>query len=442
MRMRNLSAKKVNIMKSKTLKIDILARVEGEGGLKLKISNGLVKDVQLKIYEPPRFFEALLRGRDFREAPDITSRICGICPVAYQLGASQAMEEICGVKVEGQLRALRRLIYTGEWIESHVLHAFMLNAPDFFEAGSVIHLAKVHPEIVKNALRMKKAGNDIMILLGGREIHPINLRLGGFYKVPTKRALSTLLDEIKWAKQAAVDSLRFISKFDFPEFNQKYEFLALSDPDEYAILGGRLVSNFGINMAIDEYDNCLVEEHVPHSTALHSHLKRGGTCLLGPLARYNLNFEQLTPLAKETAFESGLKRHCHNPFKSILVRMVEVIYVFEEAERIIEAYEEPDSPAVEVNPRAGTGYGATEAPRGICYHRYTIDEKGIIHDSKIVSPTSVNQSRIEKDLWDLIQANVGLTDERLKFLCERAIRNYDPCISCSTHFLKMDIERD
>jgi len=440
--MRSLSAKKANTMKSKTLKIDILARVEGEGGLRLKISNGIVKDVQLKIYEPPRFFEALLRGRDFREAPDITSRICGICPIAYQLGASHAMEEICGVKVEGQLKALRRLIYTGEWIESHVLHAFMLNAPDFFEAGSVIHLAQVYPEVVKNALRMKKAGNDIMILLGGREIHPVNLRLGGFYKVPKKRELRTLLDEIRWSKQAAVDSLKFISKFDFPDFNQDYEFLALSDPEEYAILGGRLVSNRGINLAINQYDQCLTEEHVPHSTALHSHLKNGGTCLLGPLARYNLNFDQLTPLAKATDFEAGLGRYCNNPFKSILVRMVEVIYAFEEAERIIENYEEPDSPAIEVKPRAGTGYGATEAPRGICYHCYTIDDKGIILDSKIVAPTSVNQSRIEKDLWDLVQANVGLTDDKLKFFCERAIRNYDPCISCSTHFLKLDIERN
>lgn len=429
-------------MKNKTIKVDILARVEGEGGLKLKISNGIVKDVQLKIYEPPRFFEALLRGRDFREAPDITSRICGICPIAYQLGASQAMEEICGVKVEGQLRALRRLIYTGEWIESHVLHAFMLNAPDFFEAGSVIHLAQVHPEVVKTALRIKKTGNEIMILLGGREIHPVNLRLGGFYKVPKKRELRTLLDEIRWSKQAAVDSLKFIAKFEFPEFTQDYKFLALSHPDEYAILGGRIVSNTGINIPINEYDNCLVEEQVAHSTALHSHLKSGGTCLLGPLARYNINFDQLSPLAKEVAFEAGLGRHCKNPFKSILVRMVEVIYAFEEAERIIEAYEEPDSPVVDVKPKAGTGYGATEAPRGICYHRYTIDDKGIIQDSKIVAPTSVNQSRIEKDLWELVQANIGLSDEKLKFICERAIRNYDPCISCSTHFLKLDIERE
>lgn len=439
---RNLSAKKANTMKNKTIKIDLLARVEGEGGLDLKISNGIVKDVKLRIYEPPRFFEALLRGRDYREAPDITSRICGICPIAYQLGASHAMEEICGVKVEGQLRALRRLIYTGEWIESHVLHAFMLNAPDFFGAGSVIQLAQVHPEVVKNALRMKKAGNDIMVLLGGREIHPVNLRLGGFYKVPTKHELRKLLEEIKWSRQAAVDSIKFIAGFDFPEFSQDYEYLALSHPDEYAILDGRLVSSKGINAAISEYDNYLKEEQAPHSTALHSHLKDGSTVLLGPLSRFNLNYDRLSPLAKEAARGIGLEGGCNNPFKTILVRMIEVIYAYDEAERIIEAYEMPESPAVEVIPRAGTGYGATEAPRGICYHRYTIDDNGIITDAKIVAPTSVNQARIEKDIWALVQANVSLADDNMKFLCERAIRNYDPCISCSTHFLNLKIERD
>ena len=439
---RNRSAKKANIMKNKSIRIELLSRVEGEGGLHLKISNGIVKDVKLQIYEPPRFFEALLRGRDFREAPDITSRICGICPIAYQLGASHAMEEICGVKVDGPLRLLRRLIYMGEWIESHVLHAFMLNAPDFFNAGSVLELAQFNPDVVKNALRMKKAGNQILAVLGGREIHPVNLCLGGFYKVPTKKELKNLLDEIKWARDTAMASIKFIAGFEFPEFSQDYEYLCLSHPDEYAILDGRLVSNKGINVAISEYDTILKEEHVQHSTALHSHINGGGTCLLGPLSRYNQNFDKLSSLAQTTALEAGLTKHCNNPFKTILVRMVEVVYAFDEAERLINAYELPDTPSVKVEPRAGTGYGCTEAPRGICYHRYTIDDKGIILDSKIVAPTSVNQTRIEKDLWELVQLNVELADDKMKLLCERAIRNYDPCISCSTHFLKLDIERD
>jgi len=429
-------------MKSKTIKINLMTRVEGEGSLYLKITDGLVQKVELKIFEPPRFFEALLRGRDFREAPDITSRICGICPIAYQLSASYAMEEICGVRVEGPLRALRRLIYDGEWIESHVLHVFMLHAPDFLGFGNIMQVAQKYPEMTRNALRMKRAGNDIMVLLGGREVHPVNLRVGGFYKVPSKRELRGLLEEIKWGKQAAIESAKVIAGFEFPAFTADYEFLALSHPEEYAILEGRLVSNKGIDIGVSEYDEHLIEEQVPYSTALHSHIKGRGACLMGPLARYNLNYDRLSPLCREIARETGLERECRNPFKSILVRMIEVIFAFEEAERIIEAYEEPDSPAVEVVPRAGTGYGCTEAPRGSCYHRYTIDDKGIITNVKIVAPTSVNQSRIEKDLAELVQMHVDLPDEKLKQYCERAIRNYDPCISCSTHFLTLNVERD
>jgi coenzyme F420-reducing hydrogenase alpha subunit len=435
------SAGKVNIMKNKTIKVDLLTRVEGEGALHIKINQGKVKDVQLKIFEPPRFFEAFLRGRDFREAPDITSRICGICPIAYQMSASLAMEDICGVKVEGQIEALRHLIYYGEWIESHVLHVFMLNAPDFFQAANVVHLAQIYPDLVTNALRMKKVGNAIMAAIGGREVHPVNLRVGGFYKAPERRDLNKLLPEIQWAKDAAVDAAKFISTWDFKDFTSDYEYIALSSPDTYAIIGGNIVSNKGINVPVNEYDHILVEEHVAHSTALHSRTSTGEYCLMGPLARFNLNYEQLSPLAKEVATHIGLESNCNNPFKSILVRMVEVIYALDEAEKIINSYVVPKYSFVEAKPKAGTGYGCTEAPRGSCYHRYTIDDMGIIKDVKIVAPTSVNQARIEKDLWALVQHNIELPDDELKFHCERAIRNYDPCISCSTHFLRMDVQR-
>ncbi len=425
----------------KTIKVDYLARVEGEGSLYVKIKDNIVQDVKLKIFEPPRFFEALLRGRDFREAPDITARICGICPIAYELGASYAMEDICGVKVKGPLRLLRRLIYDGEWIESHVLHAFMLHAPDFLGYEDVIQMAKDHSQVVQNALKMKKIGNDIMVLLGGREIHPINLRVGGFYKVPTKRQLKDLEEDLKWGLDTAIETIKLVATFPFPDFEQDYELVALRHPDEYAIIEGRLVSNKGIDVPLREYDNCLVEEHVEHSTALQTIVKGRGPCLVGPLARYTLNFDKLTPAAKEAAHKVGLGRSCRNPFKSILVRCVELIFAFEEALQIIEQYEEPDKPAVEVHPRAGTGYGCTEAPRGICYHRYTIDDRGTILDAKIVSPTAVNQKSIEKDLWDFVQPNVDLPKNDLQWKCEQAIRNYDPCISCSAHFLKLEIDQ-
>lgn len=429
-------------MSTRTIKVDYIARVEGEGALRIRITDGKLEDVRLKIFEPPRFFEAFLRGRGFMEAPDITARICGICPVAYLMGACHAMEMICGVTIPKPIRELRRLIYCGEWIESHILHMAMLHAPDFLGYPDAIAMAKDHPEIVKKALRLKKIGNDIMVLLGGREIHPINVRLGGFYKLPTKRQLRALEDDLKWGLETSREMVRFASSLEFQDFEQDYEFVCLRHPDEYPFNEGRLVSNKGIDVPISEYDNILIEEHVPHSTALHSSVKGRGNCHVGPLARYTMNYHQLTPLAKEAAREAGLKETCYNPFKSIIVRAVEVVFAFEEALRLIEQYEQPDRPYVEVHPRAGTGYGCTEAPRGICYHRYRIDDAGTIQEAKIVSPTAVNQSTIESDLRHFIEPNMDLPDDRLQWECEQAIRNYDPCISCSAHFLKLEVERN
>ncbi len=427
--------------KARNIKVDYLARVEGEGALHVKIKADDLLDVKLKIFEPPRFFEAFLRGRKYTEAPDITARICGICPIAYMLGASHAMEDICGVKVTGQLRELRRLIYCGEWIESHVLHIYMLHAPDFLGYEDAIRMAKDFPEAVENALRLKKIGNQIMTVLGGREIHPINMKIGGFYRVPTKKELAVLVDELKWGLETAIATVKLVSTFDFPDFEQDYEFVALKHPNEYAIAEGNLISNKGFNVPISQYDDYLIEEHVEHSTALHTHIQGRDGCFLGPMARYAHNFKQLTPTAKQLAKEAGLGKVCKNPFKSIIVRAVETVYAFEEALRIVQNYEQPDKPAIEIEPKAGTGYGATEAPRGICYHRYTIDDEGIIQDAKIVSPTAVNQKTIENDLMSFIPARLDLPDEKLQWQCEQAIRNYDPCISCSTHFLKLTVDR-
>jgi len=439
--MPNRSAKKVKRMKTRTINVDYLARVEGEGAMHVEIRDNKVEDVKLKIFEPPRFFEAFLRGRDFREAPDITARICGICPIAYELGASYAMEDACGVTVGGQLRELRRLIYCGEWIESHILHMAMLHAPDFLGYEDAIQMAKDHPDVVKDALRLKKTGNDVMVMLGGREIHPINLCVGGFYKVPRKRELTTLMDDLKWGRDAILKLIDLIKTFPFPDFEEDYEFVAMRHLDEYAIIEGQLISNKGIDVPISGYDDVLVESHVEHSNSLHTHVKGRETCHVGPLARYSVNYDKLTPLCQEVAANAGLGKVCRNPFKSILVRGIETLYAFEESIRIIDQYEEPDKSRVEVTPRAATGYGCTEAPRGICYHRYTIDEKGIIQDAKIVSPTAVNQPTIEKDLWGFVTKNIDLSDEKLQWQCEQAIRNYDPCISCSCHFLKLTVNR-
>jgi len=427
---------------AKIIKVDTLARVEGEGALYIKIKDNFVQDVRLKIFEPPRFFEAFLRGRDFKEVPDITARICGICPVAYQMSSVHAMENALGVKVDGPLRELRRLLYCGEWIESHVLHIFMLHAPDFLGYEDAIQMAKDHGSIVEQGLQLKKAGNDLVTRIGGREIHPVNVRVGGFYKVFKKREFDDLVERLKWARGAALETVRWASRLPFPEFEQDYEYVSIRHPEEYPFNEGRLVSSRGLDIDISEFDRHFEEQHVEHSNALHSVLKKRGAYFVGPMARFNLNFDRLSPLARDAAKQAGLPGTCNNPFKSIVVRSVEVLYAFDEALRILGNYEMPDRPCIEIEPKAGTGYGCTEAPRGTLFHRYTIDTTGKVLDAQIIPPTSQNQKTIENDLREFVSKYLDLPEDRLTWQCEQAIRNYDPCISCATHFLKLTMDRE
>ena len=428
-------------MPTKTIKVDYLARVEGEGALDLAISDGKVASAQLRIFEPPRFFEAFLRGRGYAETPDIVARICGICPIAYQMSAVHAIESAFGAKVEDQLRALRRLIYCGEWIESHALHVVMLHAPDFLGFPDAIRMTRDHGDVVRNGLALKKAGNEIMRLLGGREIHPVNVKPGGFHRVPTRAELRPLAETLEHARELATGLVRWVARFPFPDFEQDYEFVALRHPDEYPFNEGRLVSSRDINIDIAEYESEFEERHVPHSTALHSLLKRRGAYLVGPLARYALNFALLPATVQALGEEVGLQPVCRNPFKSIVVRALEILFACEEALRIIDAYEPPAQASVALVPRAATGFGCTEAPRGICWHRYDFAEDGTIERVRIVPPTSQNQPSIEADLAAVAASMLDQPDDVIRDRCEQAIRNYDPCISCSAHFLKLKINR-
>jgi sulfhydrogenase subunit alpha len=422
--------------------VDYLARVEGEGAMYLKLRGEEVVDLKFKIFEPPRFFEAFLRGRRFSEAPDITARICGICPIAYQTSSANAMESAVGVQLTGGLRTLRRLIYCGEWIESHALHVFFLHAPDFLGYDSAIHMATDFPDEVQTALRLKKVGNQIMTLLGGREVHPINFRVGGFYRAPTRAELEILVPDLEWALEASHSAIQWLAGLPFPDFERDYEFVALSHPDEYAIHEGRIVSNRGLDIAVSEWPEHFEESHVEWSNALHARRRGHGSYHVGPMARYSLNSDRLTPRAREVAAAAGLGPTCTNPFKSILVRMVEIAFACEEALRLIDDYVRPETPFVEVEPRNVVGHGASEAPRGLCYHRYEVDGEGLITDAHIVPPTSQNQLSIEDDLRAYVPGRTHYEDDRLQWELEQAIRCYDPCISCATHFLDLTVERE
>ncbi|BCO34956.1 Ni/Fe hydrogenase subunit alpha [Mycobacterium heckeshornense] len=425
---------------TRNLDVGALTRVEGEGALRVTLTNGAVESAQLKIYEPPRFFEAFLRGRSYTEPPDITARICGICPVAYQVSACNAIEDACGVMIDPELIALRRLLYCGEWIHSHVLHIYLLHAPDFLGYPDAISLAKDRREFVERGLALKKAGNRLMEQLGGRAIHPINVRLGGFYSVPSRDELQPLAEMLRNAMDDALYTVRAVADFDFPDHELDYELLALTDPNRYAIENGVVNRSAGPAFGAVEFSDHVVESQVPHSTALHATLD-GRRYLTGPLARYSLNSAALSPIARQAATEARLGSECRNPFRSIIVRAVEVVYAIEEALRLITDYHQPSRPFVEVPARPGIGHGVSEAPRGLLYHRYEIDADGLIRAVTIVPPTSQNQAAIEHDIAQLVAANATLDDETLTSLCERGIRNYDPCISCSAHFLTLTVER-
>lgn len=425
---------------TRTISVGALTRVEGEGALHVTLSGGVVESVELNIYEPPRFFEAFLRGRAYTEPPDLTARVCGICPVAYQISASNAIEDACGVTVPEELVALRRLLYCGEWIHSHALHIFLLHTPDFLGYPDGISLAKDRPDLIERGLAIKKTGNRLMEQIGGRAIHPINVRLGGFYSVPRKRDLDPLAEMLRRSLDEALDVLQLVAQFEFPDAESDHELLSLTAGERYPIENGTIKRSAGKPFNVADFSAHIVETQVKHSTALHATLD-GQRYLTGPLARYSLNSAALSPIAREAATAAGLGTQCRNPFRSILVRAVEVIYAIEESLRIIAEYERPARPFVDVPARAGIGHGVSEAPRGLLYHRYEIGDDNLIRSATIVPPTSQNQAAIEHEMAELVAANLAVDDATLTSLCEKAIRNHDPCISCSAHFLTLTVDR-
>jgi len=425
----------------RSIRLEALTRVEGEGGLLIELHDGQLQNVALDIYEPPRFFEAFLRGRSFREVPDITARICGICPVAYQMSSVHAIESALDVSPTPEVRALRRLLYCAEWIESHALHIYMLQAPDLYGLESVVALAAQQPDLVRQGLKLKKIGNELMALLGGRAVHPVSVCAGGFYKVPTPSELQAFREKVEWALTASLETAKFASALPLPDFRAEYEFVALSHPNEYAMNEGRIVSSAGLDIAVEDYEQTFTEQQVPHSTALHSvRSDRGTSYMVGPLARVNLNFKQLMPLARDAAENSGITWPSFNPYVGIVARAIELVHACEESLQIINSYQQQAKANVECPVRAGEGCAATEAPRGLLYHRYRINEKGLVEFAKIVPPTAQNYRRMEDDLRLLIPKILKMTDEEIVARCEQLVRNYDPCISCSTHFLKLQFK--
>ncbi len=424
------------------LNVPVLARVEGEGALDLRIRDGEISDLKLRIFEPPRFFEKFLEGRDYNEVPDIVARICGICPVAYQMSAVHAIESIFGLDPGPWVRGMRRLLYCGEWLESHSLHIHLLAAPDFLGYGSAIEMAQHYPDEVRRGLQLQGIGNEILRLLGARSVHPVGTRIGGFFRAPSLEEVAVLRDKLYHALSQAEELVQWTASLALPDNPQDFISVALRHPDEYPMNEGHLVASDGLDIPIDEYERYFEEYHIPHSTALYSSY-RGQPYLVGPLARLNLNIDKLPPSVRGNLKSTGLRFPSRNMYHSIVARAVEIHYALTETIRILVDYYPQEQAYVEAEPKAGVGFGATEAPRGLLWHRWELDDQGLVTKSKIVPPTSQNQARIEEDLrLSLTAMGLDSDNDMLRLRGETVIRNYDPCISCATHFLNLNVDRE
>lgn len=429
------------MQKNISINVPILARVEGEGALELHIRDQKIESLQLRIYEPPRLFEKFLEGRHFNEVLDIVARICGICPVAYQMSAAHAIEHCFGIEPSPWVREMRRLFYCGEWLESHSMHIHFLAAPDFFGYPSALAMAKDYPEEIRRGLRLQSLGNSIIKLFGGRSVHPVGACVGGFYRAPTHLEAETLLNKLKDHLNDAEALVRWTAQLPLPDNSHDFLCVAMRHPDEYPMNEGHIVSSAGLDIGIENFADYFQEQQVPYSNALHCHLK-GKTYLVGPLARININLDRFPEQIPLLLSQVNIHFPSKNMYYSIIARAIEIYYAVLEAIRILENYQYPTAPYKSISPRAGIGFGCTEAPRGMLWQTYELNAEGAIQQARIVPPTSQNQARIEQDLRiSLEQYGLDKSESELRSYSEMIIRNYDPCISCSTHFLDLRVTR-
>jgi sulfhydrogenase subunit alpha len=420
------------------IRVPLLTRVEGEGALELDIEQGQIRHLQLQIFEPPRYFEKFLEGRDYRELPDIVARICGICPVAYQMSAAQAVEQAFRHAPNDWLLAMRRLLYCGEWLQSHALHIHMLALPDFLGCANALEMAGRYPQQLRRGLALQQFGNRLIELFGGRSVHPVGVCAGGFHSPPDALQAAQLARQAEEMLPAAWELLEWLLQLPMPEADDAFCCVALRHADEYPMYQGRIVSSEGLDITADEFAEHFQESHLPHSTALFCHLQ-GQPYLVGPLARLNLNPDQVPEDILRLLARHGLRLPSRNMFHSLIARAVELLIALREARRLLTDYR-PQPSAQPVTPRAAAGYGCTEAPRGLLWHHYRFDETGRIRHARIVPPTSQNQARIEQDLrHSLARFGLQRPEEQLRLRSEMLIRNYDPCISCATHFLRLKL---
>jgi coenzyme F420-reducing hydrogenase alpha subunit len=426
-------------MANVNIQVHHVTRVEGHGNIVVNAKNGVLEECRLDIVETPRFFEAMLRGRPYTDSSHITSRICGICAVGHATASLRATETALNVELSEQTQLLRKLIFHGEQLDSHVLHTYMLVAPDFFGVGSVIPLAATAPEVVLRALRIKKLAGDLCAAVGGRHTHPIAMTVGGFTHLPTGAQLEALRARLVDARQDMDASVALFKTLPWPQFERETEYVALSKPDEYAFIDGTITTTDGGSYAIKDYRQVTNERVVPHSSAKHARHKRE-SYMVGALARFNVNHKQLHPRAQAAAEELGLRAICFNPFMNTAAQVVEMVHCVEDAIRICD---ELIARGIKAEPlwkfagQGGEGAGACDVPRGILFHNYQIGDDGRVVGANCIIPTGQNLANIEADMRALVPQILDQGQEKVQMMMEMLVRAYDPCISCSTHVLNV-----
>jgi len=416
-----------------------ITRVEGHGNLVLNIREGRIEELRLEIVESPRFFEVMLIGRHITEAPHITSRICGICAISHTTASIKACEAALRVSPSWEVGHLRKILVNAEVLQSHILHLYLLAAPDFLNAPSIIPLARSNPEVVKRGLRLKKAANEVCRIIVGRHVHPIGMTIGGFKRTPTKKDLEEVRKIFEGAIPDIEETVRFFEGLAIPQFNRKTRYCSLKDGREYALYGGILYSSDGPAMDVSQYRDFITEEVIEYSTAKHAR-SGGSPIMVGALARVNNNYSLLSEEAKNAAERLGLVPPCTNPFMNNIAQVVESVHCIYDSLRLLDDLldqEDIDVGARDISIRSGIGVGVVEAPRGTLYHEYGVDEKGIIHTVNCIIPTAQNLANIEKDIEAIVPEILGMSREEIVLRLEMLVRAYDPCISCSTHFLEV-----
>ena len=419
--------------------IEHITRVEGHGNIIIDVKGGKIRELRMDIVESPRFFEAMALGRTYKEVAHITSRICGICAVTHTTTSIKAIESALGFEPSTQTIRLRKLLLNAEFIQSHILHVYFLTAPDFFRVGSVFGMVKDNKEVVLRGMRLKTLANDLCALVGGRHIHPITLKIGSFSKNPDSKELEAFKKRIEDSRDEIDETVKFFKNLQTPEFERETEYISLTNPDEYALYDGNIKSSDNGETAPVDYLDRVKEYIVPHATSKHARSNRS-SYMVGALARFNNNYELLHPKAKEVAEEMGLKHPCYNPYMNNIAQVVETVHCFEDSIGLIEALLSTNiqDEKIELEPKAGSGVGATEAPRGTLYHEHKLDDNGKITYANYIIPTGQNLSNIENDLKALVPNILNKQKDDIILDIEMLVRAYDPCISCATHLMKVE----